>query len=170
MGISPFMDRRKHFIELWSPNCSIFVVSPETAQEHQTTVNSASGSHAHVSISRTHGCLQLQLLFWKLEMSLFCFGITVANRSTMNKTEVTALATPSFLPQQTESGLGSNEYTNVTTAVSDLANPEHAAKKRRTRGKYVKYSDEQRAEIGRYASRGQEGIFLGTYRILQKAL
>ena len=85
-------------------------------------------------------------------MSLFRFGITVANRSTTNETEVTALATPSFLPQQTESGLGSDEYTNVTTAVSDLANPEPAAKKRRTRGKYVKYTDEQRAEIGRYAS------------------
>lgn len=63
-----------------------------------------------------------------------------------------ALATPSFLPQQTESGLGSDEYTNVTTAVSDLANPEPAAKKRRTRGKYAKYSDEQRAKIGRFAS------------------
>ena len=39
----------------------------------------------------------------------------------------------------------------MTTAASDLANPESEAKKR-TRGKYVKYSGEQRAEIGRYAS------------------
>ena len=34
----------------------------------------------------------------------------------------------------------------------DLANPEPDAKRRKTRGKYAKYSDQQRAKIGKYVS------------------
>lgn len=54
----------------------------------------------------------------------------VTNQGTRNETEGAALATPSFLPQQRESGLvGSDEYINVTTAVSDLANPDRTCSK-----------------------------------------
>ena len=71
------------------------------------------------------------------------------------------------MPQQSESGLGSDEYTNVTTVVSDLANPEPAAKKRKTRGQYTKYSDADCAKLGRYASKhGIERarrLFLGDF-------
>ena len=65
-----------------------------------------------------------------IEMSLFRFGFITTNRSTANETEASATP-PSYMPQQSESGLESDEYTNVTTVVSDLANPEPAAKKER---------------------------------------
>ena len=45
------------------------------------------------------------LLQSKSEMSLLRVGFTVANRGTRNETEVAALATPSFLPQQTENNI-----------------------------------------------------------------
>ena len=107
-----------------------------------------------------------------IEMSLFRFGFTATNYSTANETEVSATP-PSYMPQQSESGLGSDEYANVTTVVSDLANPEPAAKKRKTRGQYTKYSDADRAKIGRYAS--ENGIerarrhFLGDFSHLTES-
>ena len=52
---------------------------------------------------------------------------------------------PRYIPEETELGLGREEHDTVTTAVVDLANPEPDAKRRKTRGKYGKYSDQQRA-------------------------
>ncbi len=72
-------------------------------------------------------------------MSLFSFGFTTA---------VADKRLPSYIPKQRESGLGREEHDSVTAAIEDLANP--AAKKIK-RGKYAKYSDEQRAQIGKYA-------------------
>lgn len=40
----------------------------------------------------------------------------------------------------------------VTSAVCTLANPEPQPKKRKTKGSYTHYSDEDRARIGKYAS------------------
>ena len=55
------------------------------------------------------------------------------------------------LPNLEESGLGRVEYDNVTSTVSELADPSPVAKKARTtRRKYV-YTPEKRAEIGKYA-------------------
>ena len=49
-----------------------------------------------------------------------------------------------------ESGLGREEHDIVTAAVHDSADPN--PKKRKTRGKYTTYSDQQRVAIGKYAS------------------
>ena len=94
-------------------------------------------------------------------MSLFQFGFTIANSSTTNEPEVTA--TTSYMPQQAESGLGSDEYTNVATAVSDLANPEPAAKKKDLRQIYKVFICKS-ANIGRYAS--ENGIMKATRHFL----
>lgn len=84
-------------------------------------------------------------------MSLFRFGFTKTNSESGN-TRVTNEPPLTYLPEQVESGLGREEHDFVTTAVQDLANPEPAPKRRKTKGKYAKYSDKQRAAIGKYAS------------------
>ena len=58
---------------------------------------------------------------------------------------------PTYLPNTSECGLGIEEHSIVTTSVSELADPEPSRRKRRTRGKYTEYSDENRSKIGRYA-------------------
>jgi len=40
----------------------------------------------------------------------------------------------------------------ILTALSDLADPLITTNKRRKRGKYIQYTDEIRARIGKYAS------------------
>ena len=86
-------------------------------------------------------------------MSLFNFGFRRISSDTGNGSQATGnLPLPAYLPEQVESGLGREEHDLVTTAVQDLANPEPDPKRRKTRGKYARYSDKQRASIGKYAS------------------
>ena len=54
------------------------------------------------------------------------------------------MAVPGHMPSQLESGVSHEEYTN--------ADPNPAAKKRGSRGKYITYTKEDRAVIGKYAS------------------
>lgn len=61
---------------------------------------------------------------------------------------------PSHVPTLAESGLGCVEFdAMVSSEVGRLADPtpSSASKKRRKRGKYVQYTPEERASIGRYA-------------------
>ena len=70
---------------------------------------------------------------------------------------VASLLWPTSLLGQRESGLGREEDDAVTAAVTDHANlDQHTKKPKNLRGKYTKYSDKQRATIGKYAS--QNGI------------
>ncbi len=62
-------------------------------------------------------------------MSLFSFGFTTA---------VADKHLPSYIPEQRISGLGREEHDSVNHS-QDLANPA------------AKYSDKQRAQIGKYA-------------------
>ena len=87
-------------------------------------------------------------------MSLFNFGFTKTNLEMENESQEIHISLPSYIPEQTESGLGWDEHDTVTTAVVDLANSEPDAKRRKTRGKYA---DQQCAKIGKYSSeRGNE--------------
>ena len=56
-----------------------------------------------------------------------------------------------FISALEDSGLGREEYDNVSASVSELADPTPAAKKGKTRGRYTPYSAEDRARIGKYA-------------------
>ena len=85
-------------------------------------------------------------------MSLFSFGFRKTSSETGNEPQATNKPLPTYLPEQVESGLGREEHDLVATAVQDLANPEPEPKRRKTRGKYAKYSDKQRAAIAKYAS------------------
>ena len=85
-------------------------------------------------------------------MSLFQFGFTrSSSHGTENNTQE-PLDIPSYLPNMSECGLGVEEHMAVTIGVSEYADPEPSRKKRKIRGKYTEYSDEDRAKIGRYAS------------------
>lgn len=79
-------------------------------------------------------------------MSLFQFGFTRSTSSSSREEFV-----PRYLPQQDESGLNNEEYRNVSTVVATLSDPTGPVKRKR-RGKYTVYTDEDRAKIGRYAS------------------
>ena len=85
-------------------------------------------------------------------MSLFQFGFTrSSSRGTENDTQEPS-DIPNYLPNASECGLGVEEHSIVTTSVSEFADPEPSRKKRKIRGKYTEYTDEDRAKIGRYAS------------------
>ena len=83
-------------------------------------------------------------------MALFRFGFRKRSSEAGNQSEATNDPLPSHLPEQVESGLRREEHDLVTAAVHDSADPN--PKKRKTRGKYATYSDQQRAAIGNYAS------------------
>ena len=57
---------------------------------------------------------------------------------------------PDHTPQQAESGMNVEQFRNVSSAVSDLADP-RTSNKRAARGKYTVYTDEDQATIGKYA-------------------
>ncbi len=86
-------------------------------------------------------------------MSLFAYGLSRSHG--LEAASSTSRPTPIYLPGQKESGLGREEHDAVTAADTDHADP-HAKKTKNPRGKYTKYSDQQRATIGKYAS--QNGI------------
>ena len=77
-------------------------------------------------------------------MSLFQFGFS----SSSSSSSVPHVETPDYFPQEEESGLGRDEYEVVAAGVSDLAEPA----RKKPRGEYTKYTEEDRAKIGRYAS------------------
>lgn len=82
-------------------------------------------------------------------MSLFQFGVRRASDANQDPSEVL----PSHMPRFEESGLGRVEFNRtLDNCVGSLADPsKEAAKKRRARGKYGRYTPEQRASIGKYA-------------------
>lgn len=84
-------------------------------------------------------------------MSLFQFGFT-NTRSTNTTLPETNNTICSHMPDLMESGLGGVEYGNIiANDVPALADPRVEAPKRKCRGKYVVYTDEDRAKIGKYA-------------------
>ena len=86
-------------------------------------------------------------------MSLFQFGFHRVSSCSRSEEDGEQLRfVQQHLPNLEESGLGRVEYDNVTSTVSELADPSPAAKKARiTRGKYAVYTPEKRVEIGKYA-------------------
>ncbi len=56
------------------------------------------------------------------------------------------------MPSQTECGLSVEEHEKVSAVVTRLAEPNISSQKRQPRGKYIIYSKEDRAAIGKYAS------------------
>lgn len=86
-----------------------------------------------------------------VKMSLFQYGFKIAGNSSGNEKE-SPVSVPSHLPQHFESGLSVEEHASASTAVSDLADPLITANKRKKRGKYLKYTDQDRARIGKYSS------------------
>ena len=90
------------------------------------------------------GCSCMGIMF------LFQFGFTRASSSCDTENGIQEpLDIPTYLPNVSECGLGVEEHSIVTTSVSELADPEPSRRKRKTRGKYTEYSDEDRAKIGR---------------------
>ena len=87
-------------------------------------------------------------------MSLFQFGFTISTPETSSRRQESSV--PSHLPRQDETGLNNEEYENVSAAVTDIADPTptqaSGKQKRKSRGTYTVYTEEQRASIGRYAS------------------
>ena len=60
---------------------------------------------------------------------------------------------PPHFPEQTESGLGKEEYRAVGNAVVDLTDPNRPEEPvRRKRGMYATYTEQDRAKIGKYAA------------------
>ena len=85
-------------------------------------------------------------------MSLFLFGvkrISASQEQAINDEE----SLPSHMPSVAESGLGRVELDAISSSgVGKLADPSPSAcKKRKMRGKYVRYTPEERASIGKYA-------------------
>lgn len=84
-------------------------------------------------------------------MSLLQFGFERISSTT--QVEQSLPEVPSHFPELHETDLGVEEHTNVLLAVSDLADPcSSSSIKRKNRGKYAIYTDEDRAKIGKYAS------------------
>ncbi len=84
-------------------------------------------------------------------MALFQYGFkpsSSSSSSTFLNEKEHPVSVPSHLPQHSESGSSVAEHANVTAAVSELANPY----KKQKRGKYAVYTDEDRAQIGKYAA------------------
>lgn len=84
-------------------------------------------------------------------MSLFQYGGKRIGSTSQSQSKDVQQSVPSHLPQHHESGLSIEEHANIATSISDLSDP-HPPAKRKKRGKYVVYSDKDRARIGRYAS------------------
>ena len=86
-------------------------------------------------------------------MSLFQFGIRRLSSGQRRPVGENESALPSHMPSLPESGLGQVEFDAMASSeVGHLADPApSAAKKRKKRGKYVQYTPEERARIGRYA-------------------
>ena len=103
--------------------------------------------------------------------NIFTFGFRKTSSETENAFQATKKPLPTHLPKQVESGLGKEEHELVTTVVQDLADPE--PKRRKTRGEYAKYSDEQHAAIGKYAYKnGPEKVrkqFIGEFPKLNES-
>ena len=97
-------------------------------------------------------------IFWLLSrtlvesaMSLFQYGVRRLSKSQVqNDQEITA---PSHIPTLAELGLGRVEFKmTLASGIGELADPApSAAKKRKMRGNYARYTPEQRASIGKYA-------------------
>ena len=128
MGIVLFRSSRQYFVEYWTPNSSVLVISPNSTPK--TISSTGLGGHGHASAAARR--------------------ISSCSRSEEDG-EQSRFVQP-YLPNFEESGLGRVEYDNVAGTVSELADPSPAAKKtRKTRGKYAVYSPEKSAEIGEYA-------------------
>ena len=81
-------------------------------------------------------------------MSLFQFGFTRQSRLSNSQQAARSLSLP-HLPEASECGLGLEEHSAVITSMSELVNPEPSAKKRKTKGHYTHYSEEDHAKIGK---------------------
>ena len=95
-------------------------------------------------------------------MSLFQFGFTRSVSVTSSSHRQESSNVPSYLPQQDETSLNNEEYRKVSSVLTELSNPTTVKKK--TRGKYTVYTDEDCARIGRYAS------INGNERVMKKFL
>ena len=84
-------------------------------------------------------------------MSLFQFGVRRASAASPSQDHSESF--PTHMPNLEESGLGRVEFEHsLKSGVGSLADPAEAAtKKRKARGKYVRYTAEQRASVGKYA-------------------
>lgn len=87
-------------------------------------------------------------------MSLFQFGVRRASAASRDQpSQDHSESFPTHMPNLEESGLGRVEFEHsLKSGVGSLADPAEAAtKKRKARGKYVRYTTEQRASVGKYA-------------------
>ena len=83
-------------------------------------------------------------------MSLLQFGFKPVNSTT--QVEQSLPQVPSHILQLHEMDLSMEEHTSVLSAVAVLADPCNPSPKRKKRGKYTIYTDQDRAKIGKYAS------------------
>ena len=88
-------------------------------------------------------------------MSPFQFGVRRASAASQDQPSQghSSESFPTHMPNLEESGLGRVEFEHsLESGVGSLADPAEAATKiRKTRGKYLRYTAEQRASIGKYA-------------------
>ena len=100
-------------------------------------------------------------------MSLIQFGVRHALAASRDQpSQDHSESFPTHMPNLEESGLGRVEFEHtLKSGVGSLADPAEAAtKKRKARGKYVRYTAEQRASIGKYAlENGNESHFSSVF-------
>ena len=83
--------------------------------------------------------------------------------STVSQVEQVPLPLPSHVPEHHETSLSTmrlnaEDYASVVLAVSDLSDPDVQSNKRRRRGKYSVFINEDRAKIGKYAKELDNGL------------
>ena len=88
-------------------------------------------------------------------MSLFQFGFTVINNETSQdsvpQSQSTNVAAVRYLPEQEDSFLRDDEYSEVVLSVEHMVDPDDSTSTGKRRN-YNHYSPEMRAKIGKYAS------------------
>ena len=88
-------------------------------------------------------------------MSLFQFGFTVINNETSQdsvpQSQSTNVAAVRYLPEQEDTFLRDDEYSEVVLSVERMVDPDDSTSTRKRRNKNH-YSPEMRAKIGKYAS------------------
>ena len=97
----------------------------------------------------------MQVLAVESIMSLFQFGFTVINNETSQdsvpQSQSTNVAAVRYLPEQEDTFLRDDEYSEVVLSVEHMVDPDDSTSTRKRRN-YNHYSPEMRAKIGKYAS------------------
>lgn len=119
------------------------MVSSESTREAELNTTS------HREAKHVHGPGSIYV--WphvRIAMALFQYGFRhVSANSAAQRQQLECI--PVQMPTIEGSGRVRVEYESTTTSVSELAYPTPAAKKRKTRGKYLQYTPEQCAHISR---------------------